>query len=177
MNHCLFLFFALVATFSLANEQWSQLQGNSLRSGNAPDAIVPSHLGLIGTVPLTDGIYTAPAIADGVVYVVDGSGVASAIDANSLAVKWQFRSRGGAGNCNNVSSPAIVGPYLHFGTMAGYYYVLERATGIVVTELDCQDAIFSSPAVGDNRVYFATLGAQVYSVEPNGTVVWKWDFV
>ena len=177
MNHFFLFFFALAASSTLADDQWLQLQGDSLRSGNAPDAIVPSRLGLVGSVLLTDGIYTAPAIADGIVYVVDGSGVVSAIDADKLTTKWQFRSRGGLGNCNNVSSPAIIGPYLHFGTMAGFYYVLERATGKVITELDCHDAIFSSPAVGSDRVYFATLGAQVFCVESNGKVVWKWDFV
>ena len=110
-------------------------------------------------------------------YVVDGSGVVFAIDAATLEVKWKFVTRGGPGNCNNVSSPAVVGKYLHVGTTAGYYYVLDRATGSVVREIDCHEPIFCSPAVGDHRVYFATLGAQVYAVEADGAVAWKWDFV
>ncbi|MDF1743421.1 MAG: PQQ-binding-like beta-propeller repeat protein [Gimesia sp.] len=44
-------------------------------------------------------------------------------------------------------------------------------------EIDCGEPIFSAPVVNKNRVYFATLGAQVYAVEPDGAVVWTWDFV
>ena len=69
------------------------------------------------------------------------------------------------------------GPYLHVGTTAGFYYVIDRERGEVVAEVDCLDPIFSAPAVGDGRVYFVTLGAQVYAVEPDGTVAWTWDFV
>lgn len=167
----------LQATLVLAEDYWPQLKGDALRSGNAPREEIGSRLGLIGAVPLTDGIYTSPVVADGMVYVVDGSGVVFAIDEATLKVQWKFATRGGAGNCNNVSSPAIVGKYLHLGTMAGYYYVLDRETGAVVREIDCKDAIFCSPAAGADRVYFATLGAQVYAVEPDGTVIWTWDFV
>ena len=39
------------------------------------------------------------------------------------------------------------------------------------------EPIFSSPAAGTDRVYFATLGAQVYAVKPDGEPVWTWDFV
>ena len=63
------------------------------------------------------------------------------------------------GNCNNVAAPAVVGKYVHVGTMAGYYYVLDRDSGAVVKEIDCGEPIFAAPAVGEDRVYFATLGA------------------
>jgi len=131
----------------------------------------------VGAVPLTDGIYAAPVIADGVVYAVDGAGVIHAIDAMSLRMKWKYATRGGKGNCNNVATPAIVGKYLHVGTMAGYYYVLDRLNGSLIQELDCGEAIFSSPVANAERVYFATLGAQVYSVNFDGSIAWKWDFV
>ena len=36
-----------------------------LRSGNAPAAALQTPLGLVGAVPLTDGIYAAPVVADG----------------------------------------------------------------------------------------------------------------
>ncbi|MCY2992782.1 MAG: PQQ-binding-like beta-propeller repeat protein [Planctomycetota bacterium] len=174
---CLAAVLCIQATPAFSGDRWLQLQGDSLRSGNSPRAEIPADLGLVGAVPLTDGIYAAPVVADGKVFVVDGAGVVFAINAATLQVHWKFATRGGLGNCNNVSSPAIVGKYLHLGTMAGYYYVLDRESGAVVRELDCHDAIFCSPAVGPDRVYFATLGAQVYALEPDGTIVWTWDFV
>lgn len=177
MKSCLCVLIVTLFTALTQAANWPQLQGDAFRSGNAPSAQLPGKLGLVGAVALTDGIYTSPVVADGTVYVVDGSGVVFAIDAQSLGVKWQFKTRGGSGNVNNVSSPAVVGPYLHLGTMAGYYYVLDRATGKVVRELDCGEAIFSSPVTSDKRAYFATIGAQVYAVEADGALAWKWDFV
>ncbi|MCB1061710.1 MAG: PQQ-binding-like beta-propeller repeat protein [Verrucomicrobiae bacterium] len=159
-------------------EDWPQFKFDSRHSGNAADReIDPAKLGFQGAVPLTDGIYTAPVIADGTIYVLDGSGVAFAIDAETLAVTWKTPTKGGPGNCNNVSSPAIAGPYLHFGTTAGIYYVLNRADGSVVREIDLRDPIFSTPVVSGDRVYLVTLGAQVLALSHDGIESWRWDFV
>src|SRR5262245_64032642 len=128
---------ALMLLVSPVQEDWPQFKHDARHSGNVPDRDVAPSLGLVGAVPLTDAIFTAPVVADGAIYAVDGSGVAFAIDAKTLAVLWKTPTRGGAGNCNNLSSPAVVGKYLHFGTTAGYYCVLERSTGKLVREIDC----------------------------------------
>lgn len=162
---------------SLVWAEWSQLQGDARRSGDRPSEKLPDTLGLRSATPLSDAILASPIVSDGQVVVVDGAGVVFALDAQTLELRWRFKTRGGLGNCNNVSAPAIVGNYVHVGTMAGYYYVLDRKTGAVVTEIDCADPIFSAPVVGTDRVYFATLGARVYAVELDGRQVWSWDFV
>jgi outer membrane protein assembly factor BamB len=165
------------ASGAFGAEDWPQLQYDSRHSGNVPDRAVATPLGLVGAAPLTDAIFTAPAVAGGRVYVVDGSGAAFCLDAASLRVLWKFASRGGAGNCNNVSSPAVVGRYVHFGTMAGSYYVLDAAGGKPVKEIRCGEPIFSAPVVSGDRVYFATLGSRVYAITPEGGVCWTWDYV
>ncbi len=131
----------------------------------------------MAAVPLTDAIYASPVVSDGIVYVIDGAGVVFAIDVETQEVQWRFATKGGKGNCNNVAAPAVVGDYLHVGTTAGYYYVLDRESGDVVKEIDCREPVFAAPVVGEDRVYFATLGAKVYAIEPGGTVAWTWDFV
>ena len=172
------LIVVLLTLSTTANaENWLQFKYDSGHSGNVPERSVASPLGLVGAVPLTDAVFTAPVVADGRVYVVDGSGVALCIDASSLRVLWRFASAGGQANCSNVSSPAIVGRYLHFGTMGGAYFVLDRISGDVVKKIDCGEPIFSAPVVVGDRVYFATLGSRVYALEPDGTVRWTWDFV
>ena len=160
-----------------AGESWPQLKGDCRHSGNVPGRSVTPPLGLVGAMPLSDAIFTSPAVADGRVYVVDGSGVAWCLDASTLRVVWRVGTRGGKANCNNVSSPALVGSFLHFGTMAGSYYVLDAASGAVAREIRTGDPIFSAPVVSEGRVYFATLGSRVYAVEPDGTVCWTWDYV
>ncbi|MEZ5384020.1 MAG: PQQ-binding-like beta-propeller repeat protein [Prosthecobacter sp.] len=168
----------LVLALQASAEDWPQFMFNSAHSGNAADRDIDvEKLGLQGAVPMTDGIYTSPVVAGGKVYVVDGSGVAACFDAATLKEVWRFQSKGGKQNVNNVSSPAVVGDLLHFGTTAGIYYVLDRETGKVVKEIDCREPIFSTPVVGKDRVYFATLGAQVYAIANDGDVKWTWDFV
>lgn len=174
----LFLPFALVFALHASAEDWPQFMFNSAHSGNAPEIDLDvEKLGLQGAVAMTDGIYTSPVVASGKVYVVDGSGCAACFDASTLKEVWRFQSKGGKQNVNNVSSPAIVGKYLHFGTTAGIYYVLDRETGNVVKEIDCHEPIFSTPVIGKDRIYFATLGAQVYAITNDGEVKWTWDFV
>jgi len=173
-----FVAYLLTGTIcAYSDENWVQFKYDCRNSGNVSERSLNTPLGLVGAVPLTDAIFTAPVVAEGHVYVVDGSGVAFCLDAATMNVVWKFRSQGGKANCNNVSSPAIAGGYLHFGTMAGSYYVLNMTSGTVVKEISCGEPIFSSPVVVDGRIYFATLGSRVYALEPDGTICWIWDFV
>jgi outer membrane protein assembly factor BamB len=166
-----------LATTVLA-EDWPQFMFNAAHSGNAAAVDLDvEKLGLQGAVAMTDGIYTSPVVAGGRVYVVDGSGCAACFDAATLKEVWRFQSKGGKQNVNNVSSPAIAGKHLHFGTSAGIHYVLDRETGAVLKEIDCGEPIFSTPVVAKDRVYVATLGAQVLALTHAGDQQWKWDFV
>ncbi|HID24008.1 MAG TPA: hypothetical protein EYP14_16625, partial [Planctomycetaceae bacterium] len=158
-------------------ENWLQFKFDSRHSGNVPGRDIETPLGLVSAVPLTDAVFTSPVVVDGKVYVLDGAGVLFCLDVKTWKVDWRFESRGQPGNCNNVSSPAVIGRYIHFGTTAGSYYVLDRQTGQVVNEIRCGEPIFSAAVVSGDRAYFATLGAKVYAVQPDGTICWTWDFV
>ncbi len=189
-----------------AAEDWPQFQFDARRSGDAADRSVSTPLGLIAAAALDDAIFTSPAVADGQVYVVDGAGTAWCLDVETLRVVWRRATRDAAAtaaqsdnagsdgvhppasqsgtaqptvraSCNNLSSPAVVGAYLHFGATAGSYYVLDRSDGRIVREIRCRGPIFTAPTVANGRAYFATVGAEVYAVEPDGTVAWTWDFV
>ncbi len=158
-------------------EGWPQFKFDAAHSGNAPTARLADDLGLQAAIPLTDAVFTSPAIADGSIFVLDGSGVLFCVDATTYAIKWRFESPGGPFNCNNYSSPAVVREYVHFGTMAGNYYVLRKQDGQVVRTIECGEPIFSCPVVGADAVYFVTLGSQVYALSPNGDTRWTWDYV
>ncbi len=169
---------ALVVSLNASAEDWPQFMYNAAHSGNAAQIDLDvEKLDLQGAVAMTDGIYTSPVVASGKVYVVDGSGCAACFDAKTLKELWRFQSKGGKQNVNNVSSPAIAGKWLHFGTTAGFYYVLDRDSGAVAAEIDCGEPIFSTPVVAKDRVYAATLGAQVLAMTFEGKQLWKWDFV
>jgi outer membrane protein assembly factor BamB len=170
-------FILMQAVAATAAEDWPQFKFDCRHSGNVPDRSVATPLGLVGAVALTDAVLPAPVVADGRVYVVDGSGVVFCIDASTLDVLWKFETSAEPTNCNNVSSPAIAGRYLHVGTMAGIYYVLDKASGRVVKKIACGEPIFGAPVIANGRVYFATLGSHIYALEPDGKVCWTWDFV
>ncbi len=167
----------LAANAVRAADEWPQLQGDALRSGNAPAADIQAPFRLAAALPLTDGIYASPVVADGKLIAIDGSGVVFAFDAVSLKPLWKYATKGGHGNCNNIAAPAVIGKYVHIGTTAGYYYVLDRDSGALIREIDAGEPIFAAPAARTDRVYFATLGAKVFAVKPNGELVWTWDFV
>ncbi len=177
MRLLLSLVYALTCSLAFAGEDWPQFKYDSIHSGNLPDRDVVTPLGLVGAVPLTDAVFTSPAVANGRVFVVDGAGVAFCLDQASLDVLWKVPTAGGKANCNNVCSPAVAGDYVHFGTMAGRYYVLNARDGSLIREINCQEPIFSTPVIGENGVYFATLGSRVYALKPDGTIRWVWDFV
>lgn len=166
-----------MASSLLCAEDWPQAKFDARRSGNAADRTIDGPLTLAAAAPLGDAVFTSPVVADGRVYVVDGSGTAWCLDGQTLETLWSLPTAGGAGNCNNISSPAVAGDFLHFGTSGGNYYVLDRASGRIVNEIPCGEPIFSAPVVGNGRVYFATLGGRVFALDLNGTRRWMWDFV
>ena len=144
------LLVALVSATSLISvigraEEWPQLLGDALRSGNAVHVDLETSIGLVAAIPLTDAIVAAPVVSGGKVFVMDGAGVVFAIDTATLEVIWRFKTRGGPGNCNNVAAPAVAGEFVHIGTTAGYYYVLDQETGKLVKEIDCREPVFSVP--------------------------------
>ena len=174
---CFAVLIVLVVGSRGSAEDWPQLLGSGLRSGNASSFSVDSSLGLQVTVPMTDAILASPVVSGAHVYVLDGSGVLACIDTVTGQKRWQFRSEGGSGNCNNVAAPCVVDGFVHIGTMAGIYYVLDCADGKVVRRVDCGEPVFAAPVAGNGRVYFATLGARLFCLQADGEACWEWDFV
>ena len=62
----LLLVFLLGPAAAFAGENWLQFKYDCRHSGNVPDRSVAVPLGLVGAVPLTDAVFTAPVVADSV---------------------------------------------------------------------------------------------------------------
>ena len=82
------------ATNAPAADDWLQFKFDSRHSGNAPNLTVNAPLGLIGAVPLTDGMYTAPVVADGrIFYTSQASGLqlsaVAGAEAKRLKPGWE----------------------------------------------------------------------------------------
>ena len=93
LSRVVFFSFFSLATASLHAVDWAQLQGDARRSGNAPGEVLKKQLGLLAAVSLTDGVQAAPVVREGMVFVVDGSGVVHAVDIALGQVRWRFKER------------------------------------------------------------------------------------
>ena len=102
-QHCFAVFVIVVAGPPLFAQDWPQLLGSGLRSGDASGFVVDDSLGLLASVPMTDAILASPVVAGDHVYAFDGSGVLACIDMLTGEKRWQFKTEGGSGNCNNVA--------------------------------------------------------------------------
>ena len=141
---------------------------------------IKSLLGLVAAAPLSDAIFTAPA-------VVDGRSLRRRWFGRRLVLRRQNRSsQSGARRPTAARRTSITSPrppwstaYVHFGTTAGDYYVLRADTGDVVAKIAAAEPIFSCPVIADDQtsVYFVTLGSRVHAVTPEGRVRWTWDYV
>ena len=84
-------------------------------------------------------------------------------------VKWKFRSGAAV-----LSTPALSGGSLYFGSNDGNLYALDAAKGTVRWKFKTHGRITSSPAVADGRVYFGSYDGTFYAIDTeHGTPVWK----
>ena len=134
--------------------------------------------------PLTDAIFTAPVVAGGRVYAVDGAGVAFCLDAATLPVALESADRAPCTQAaRGTATTSLRRPWRAvISTSAPWpasYYVLDAATRHAwSSEIRCGEPIFSTP-VGRQRAgllrHARVAGLRRWS--PSGTVCWTWDFV
>ena len=136
---------------------------------------------------------TTPAVVGDAVYVASLSGHLYAIDRQTGAEKWNFKSRMAI-----ASSPTVEGGTVYFVSSAGslaaidasngqprWVYAVEHERRFEAKNLhgypptsqtipDAWDMWVSSPAVADGRVYFGSGDGNVYAVDvESGLLQWK----
>ena len=86
-------------------------------------------------------------------------------------VKWQFHTQG-----QILSSPAIAGDKLYFGSSDHSLYALDLATGALKWKFKSAGRITSSPAVSAGVVYFGSFDGNFYAVDAaTGQLKWKFQ--
>ena len=125
-----------------------------------------------------DCYLSSPAIWNGTVYFGSGDGNVYAVDANTGALKWKFKT----GDVVHAS-PAIADGKVYIGSWDSYFYALDAATGKEVwrfktgedPDIHNQVGIQSSAAVVDGVVYFGCRDAHLYALNAK-TGEKKWAF-
>lgn len=123
--------------------------------------------------------YSAPTVANGVVYVGAGAITHSnndklyAVDAATGIKKWEFKTPDGS---PDYSSPMVASGIVYIGA-GGTLYAVDAATGIKQWEAkpEVGNLIFSGPVVATGLVYQA-IGKKLYAFDAaTGAKKWEYD--
>ena len=115
-----------------------------------------------------DCYLSSPVVWNGAVYFGSGDGNVYALDADSGALKWKFKS----GDVVHAS-PAIADGKVYIGSWDSNFYALDAATGKEVwrfktgedPDIHNQVGIQSSAAVVDGAVYFGCRDSHLYALD------------
>ena len=118
------------------------------------------------------GVSTAPAVANGVVYVGTDNGSVFALDARTGTVLWSYTTAGFV-----QSSPAVANGVVYFGSADNNVYALNASTGAKLWSYATGSGwpVTSSPAVANGVVYVGSDDHNVYALNATtGALLWSY---
>jgi outer membrane protein assembly factor BamB len=138
-------------------------------------------------------VNSTPAIANGSVYVLSLDGNAYSLDARTGKLRWKFQSAGesrlnapglyGLAPSREVipdvwdfflSSPAVDGGLVYFGSGDHNVYALDANTGELRWKYLADDVVHSSPAIVKGVLYIGCWDGALYALNAKtGKLVWK----
>jgi outer membrane protein assembly factor BamB len=118
------------------------------------------------------GVFSSPAVANGVVYFGSYDHHAYALDASTGAKLWSYDLGPGGGT---DSSPAVANGVVYVGTNGGVY-ALNASTGALVWRKFAGSGQQSSPVVVSGVVYADSYCCQVYALDAGtGAKLWSYS--
>jgi outer membrane protein assembly factor BamB len=102
----------------------------------------------------TNWVWSAPALAEGVLYFTDVSGMVYAVDAETGDNVWTPFAPGG----QMRGRPALAGDLVYVGDRQGNLYAIDRATGAVRHTSKVDGQVLASPEVAADRLLVAPFG-------------------
>jgi len=138
---------------------------------------------------------STPAVSGGVVYATSYDGRLYALDARSGARRWTFATGGErrfeAKNLHGfqparqtffdpydvyLSSPAVEGGVVYFGSGDGRVYAVDGASGRERWHVQTGDVVHASPAVAGGVVYVGSWDGDLYALDAaSGQERWRYD--
>jgi outer membrane protein assembly factor BamB len=140
-------------------------------------------------------VNSSPAVVDGTVFFTSRDGLFYAVDVSTGKDKWTFKTEGerrftapGIHGANPrtetmpdpydvfLSSPAVTGGVVYFGSGDGHVYALSAATGELKWKFKTGDVVHASPAVADGVVYIGSWDRHLYALNAaTGGVLWRFQ--
>ena len=138
-------------------------------------------------------VTSSPAVENGVVYFGSYSGRFYAVDAATGTLKWKFQTAGEkrfAGKHLHgsepaaesmpdpfdfyLSSPALWGGAVYFGSGDGNVYALDAATGALKWKFHTGDVVHASPAISEGTLFIGSWDSYFYAPDAaSGKEKWR----
>lgn len=117
-------------------------------------------------------VWAQPTYRDGVLYVAGMDWSAYALDAENGELIWETPLGGAL-----PSRPVLNGNLVYFSSFDGNVHALDTATGEAQWSAAANDAIWGTPALGqDGRLYFGDIAGDIHAVDAEtGESIWNID--
>lgn len=121
-------------------------------------------------IELSGPVYSAPAVAEGKIYVVFGGGGIICLNTLSPTSNWARPVES-----NVMLSPAVADGKVYISSDNSKVNCLDAYTGSPIWESDCGGIVTSSPTVADGEVYIGLEYGRVYCLDAY-TGAWIWEY-
>jgi outer membrane protein assembly factor BamB len=165
------VFAGAVAVPAAAQYDTMQYRYNAAHTGDYSPVAgpVPSNGQLKWNYTTEGGVWSSPAVANGVVYVGSVDDNVYAINATTGAKLWNYTTRAAV-----LSSPAVANGTVYVGDYESVY-ALNATTSAKLWNYTTGDYLFSSPAVANGVVYMGSADYNVYALNAStGAKLWNY---
>ena len=147
---------------------WRLFRGNPLQTGVA-DTVLPDRLEVLWTFKAKDSIESAPAVANGVVYIGALDECFYALDLATGHQRWQYRAGKGSGF---KASPAVQDGVVYVGDVDGLMHAIDAAKGTKRWTFETGGEISSGANFHGDRVLFGSGDETLYCLTKGGKPSW-----
>ncbi len=120
-------------------------------------------------VKVGDFSYSSPMLADGVLYIGNLDRYLYALDAETGAMRWRYRTKGAV-----TSTPLVADGVVYFGSNDGYLYAIEPGAAKVRWRYPTHDWVNSSAVLVDGVIYVGSNDRHLYALDAkSGRLLWK----
>jgi outer membrane protein assembly factor BamB len=126
-----------------------------------------------GGVDAGAGVWAAPVIKDGAVFVATMAGDLRAWNLADHAEKWKFKASGAIANFELLADGRLFVPSLN-----KHVYFVDSVSGAQKGEFQASDWVWTQPAVKDGVAYFGDFGGNVYALNIKGDApveLWRYS--
>jgi outer membrane protein assembly factor BamB len=149
-----------------AAQEWLLFRGNPLQTGVAT-AHLPEKLQTLWSVHTGDSIESAPAVADGVVYVGSMDEHLYAFDLKTGQEKWKYK--GGPFK----APPSVHDGKVYIGDSDGLFHCVNAAKGTKAWTFETGGEITSGANFSDGLILFGSYDETLYCLNRDGKEKWK----